>query len=104
MVKILVINGGSSSLKYTLFDMADESVLFEGIIDRIGLSGSTHSFGSGEEGARATVKEMSIGNQGRGARRSPRYPRRWTLKVLGRACRGGSSCGARREVSGSGPR
>jgi acetate kinase len=51
MVKILVINGGSSSLKYTL-DMADESVLFEGIIDRIGLSGSTHSFGSGEEGAR----------------------------------------------------
>lgn len=63
-MKILVINGGSSSLKYTLFDMADESVFFEGIIDRIGLAGSTHSFGSGEEGAVATVKEMSISDQG----------------------------------------
>jgi len=64
VVKILVINGGSSSLKYTLFDMADERVLFEGIVDRIGLSGSTHSFGSGDEGARATVKEMNISDQG----------------------------------------
>jgi acetate kinase len=64
VVKILVINGGSSSLKYTLFDMADESVIFEGTIDRIGLSGSTHSFGYGGEGAAETVKETSIKDQG----------------------------------------
>ncbi len=63
-MKILVINGGSSSLKYTLFDMADESVLFEGMIDRIGLSGSTHSFGSGEQGGAETVKEVIVRDQG----------------------------------------
>jgi len=43
-VKVLVINSGSSSLKYTLFDMADESVLRSGTVDRIGLDGSSHSF------------------------------------------------------------
>ena len=63
-MKILVINSGSSSLKYTLFDMTDERVLFEGMIDRIGLSGSTYSFGSGEESAPLTVKKMSISDQG----------------------------------------
>lgn len=64
-MKILVINGGSSSLKYTLFDMADERVLFEGVIDRIGLPGSTHSFVSGEKDGPATVKEMHISDQGK---------------------------------------
>jgi acetate kinase len=59
---ILVINGGSSSLKYTLFEMEHEKVLFEGIIDRIGLEGAIHSFrtGNGPE----TVKQMDIRDQG----------------------------------------
>ena len=35
--KILVINCGSSSLKYQLLDMTDESVLCKGSIERIGL-------------------------------------------------------------------
>jgi len=35
-VKILVINSGSSSLKYLLFDMADEKVLARGIVEKIG--------------------------------------------------------------------
>lgn len=39
-MKILVINAGSSSLKYQLFDMKDESVLCSGIVERIGLNGS----------------------------------------------------------------
>jgi acetate kinase len=39
-LKILVINAGSSSLKYQLFDMKDESVLCSGIVERIGLNGS----------------------------------------------------------------
>jgi acetate kinase len=35
-MKILVINAGSSSIKYRLFDMADEAALAGGIIERIG--------------------------------------------------------------------
>ena len=37
---VLVINCGSSSLKYQLFDMEDESVLAKGLVERIGLDGS----------------------------------------------------------------
>ncbi len=36
-MKILVINAGSSSLKFQLIDMANESVLAKGIAERIGL-------------------------------------------------------------------
>lgn len=34
--RILVINSGSSSLKFTLFSMADEEMLAKGIVERIG--------------------------------------------------------------------
>lgn len=46
-MKILVINCGSSSLKYQLFDMTDESVLCKGLVERIGIEGSklTHKVG-----------------------------------------------------------
>ena len=39
-MKVLVVNCGSSSLKYQLFNMEDESVLAKGLVDRIGLDGS----------------------------------------------------------------
>lgn len=39
-MKILVINAGSSSLKYQLIDMDDESVIAKGICERIGNEGS----------------------------------------------------------------
>ncbi len=35
-MKILTINCGSSSIKYQLFDMADESVLAKGLLERLG--------------------------------------------------------------------
>ena len=38
-MKVLVINAGSSSLKYQLFDMANESVLAKGLCERIGIDG-----------------------------------------------------------------
>lgn len=38
-MKILVINAGSSSLKYQLLDMTDESVIAKGNCDRIGIGG-----------------------------------------------------------------
>ncbi len=39
-MKVLVINTGSSSLKYQLIDMNNEKVLAKGLCDRIGLDGS----------------------------------------------------------------
>jgi len=39
-VRILVINCGSSSLKYQVFDMSNESVLAKGLVEKIGLPGS----------------------------------------------------------------
>ena len=38
-MKILVINAGSSSLKYQLINMEDESVIAKGNCDRIGIDG-----------------------------------------------------------------
>jgi len=44
-MKILVINSGSSSIKYQLFDMSDKSVLAAGLLEQIGESESrlTHN-------------------------------------------------------------
>ena len=39
-MKVLVVNAGSSSLKYQLMDTATEEVLAKGICERIGLTGS----------------------------------------------------------------
>ena len=39
-MKVLVINCGSSSLKYQLFDMDNEEVMVKGLVERIGIEGS----------------------------------------------------------------
>ncbi|MCC6442986.1 MAG: acetate kinase [Armatimonadetes bacterium] len=39
-MKILVINSGSSSLKYQMFDMAREQLMAKGEVQRVGISGS----------------------------------------------------------------
>ena len=39
-MKVLVINCGSSSLKYQLIDMATEESLAQGLVERIGIEGS----------------------------------------------------------------
>ncbi|MGN0660463.1 MAG: acetate kinase, partial [Oscillospiraceae bacterium] len=47
-MKILVINAGSSSLKYQLIDMTDESVIAKGNCERIGEDGKiTHKLADG---------------------------------------------------------
>lgn len=52
-MKILVINAGSSSLKYQLIDMADEAVIAKGNCERIGMDGIiTHKLPDG-----TTIKE-----------------------------------------------
>ena len=40
MKKVLVVNAGSSSLKYMLFDMQAEQMLCKGLVERIGLEGA----------------------------------------------------------------
>lgn len=49
-MKILVVNAGSSSLKYQLFDMDTEKVIVKGGCERIGIRGSklTHKTDKGE--------------------------------------------------------
>ena len=39
-MNILVLNCGSSSLKYQLINMDDESVIAKGLVERIGIEGS----------------------------------------------------------------
>jgi acetate kinase len=49
-MKILVINCGSSSLKYQLIDMENEDVICKGLCERIGMAGSfiTHNANGGK--------------------------------------------------------
>ena len=39
-MKVLIVNAGSSSLKYQLVDMDDESVIAKGLVERINIEGS----------------------------------------------------------------
>lgn len=57
-MKILVINCGSSSLKYQVFDMDNERVLAKGLVERIGIDGSRlkHT----KAGMEAVVTETAI--------------------------------------------
>ena len=62
-MKILVINAGSSSIKYQLLDMDDESLMASGIVERIGEAQgelSHKKFVNGNE--EKTVIEKKIGN------------------------------------------
>ncbi len=50
-MKVLVINAGSSSLKYKLINMETEGVMAKGLCERIGIDGSklTHTPGEGDK-------------------------------------------------------
>ena len=39
-MKVLVINCGSSSLKYQVLDMETETLMAKGLVERIGMDGS----------------------------------------------------------------
>ena len=43
VIKVLVINSGSSSIKYQLFNMDDATVLASGAVERIGEVQGLHS-------------------------------------------------------------
>ncbi len=48
-MKIISINAGSSSLKFRLFEMKDESVIASGLFERIGMDGSNFTIEYGKE-------------------------------------------------------
>ena len=60
---ILVINSGSSSIKYQLIDMKDEKVLSKGLLERIGIKGSRLNHRKGD---RKYVIEEDVPNHEKG--------------------------------------
>ena len=54
-MKILVINAGSSSLKYQLIDMEGEQVLAKGNCERIGSEGSVIGYKAGDKNIKKQV-------------------------------------------------
>ena len=55
-MNVLVINAGSSSLKYQLFDMDSKEVLAKGLCERIGIDGRlTHTNPKKEDKYKADV-------------------------------------------------
>ena len=54
-MKILVVNAGSSSLKYQLFDMDTEAVLAKGLCERIGIDGIITHKCPGKDNYKASV-------------------------------------------------
>ncbi len=61
-MKVLVINAGSSSLKYKLIDMDNENVLASGLCERIGLDGSRLKHTPGDKDT--VVIENAMPNHG----------------------------------------
>ena len=57
-MKVLVINSGSSSIKYQVFDMEREELLAKGLVERIGIDGSRISHTP--KGKEKIVKEVPI--------------------------------------------
>lgn len=58
MKKVLVINAGSSSLKFQLIDMDDEKCLAKGVCDRIGIENSFVKYMAAEREQIVLQKEM----------------------------------------------
>ncbi len=57
-MKILVLNCGSSSVKYELIEIEKESVLAKGIVERIGMSGALSTYQVGKKKPVKTAAEI----------------------------------------------
>lgn len=82
MSRILVVNIGSTSLKYQLFEMEDESTRVRGVIERIGDASSPMSYAIGSGNQISTCIDTSCGYDG---------AIRGMLRVLNEEA-GGASC------------
>ncbi|MDG4475218.1 acetate/propionate family kinase [Thiovibrio frasassiensis] len=70
-MKVLVLNSGSSSIKYQLFDMRDESVLAAGSIEQIGEPGSHLSYAlpTGQPEMKKAVQTLPVPDHHQGFQR-----------------------------------
>jgi acetate kinase len=57
-MKILVLNAGSSSIKYCLFEMTQQTMLISGLIERIGETTSSHRYTLSQSAAQQTEKPI----------------------------------------------
>ena len=88
-MKIFVVNCGSSSIKYQLFDMADESVLAGGLLERVGTDEAllTHRVDASSHEARVRAGDHATGvgiilrtlTGGDGGVKTRPVPRSWGL-------------------------
>src|SRR3989339_328316 len=62
-MKVLVINAGSSSIKYQLFEMPAEKVVAKGVLERIGEEKSklSHSFNGSEYKVEQKITDHAAG-------------------------------------------
>ena len=58
-MKVLVINCGSSSIKYQLFDMPQENLLARGLVEKIGEGKTDSPIASHEEGMKLIMKTLT---------------------------------------------
>lgn len=65
-MQVLVVNCGSSSIKYQLFDMLHERVLGRGLVDRIGLEGALLVHQPDGDGGQKVEIENSVPDHGVG--------------------------------------
>ena len=82
--KILVINSGSSSLKYMMFSMRTETMLAKGMIERIGGADATMSYQ--RDGEQKTTEGVVAENHGQALERASAmlvHPERGVLRSLG---------------------
>jgi len=63
-MKVLVINSGSSSIKYQLFDMANKTVLAKGLLEQIGEPASclTHQTNSAQAAKAEITRRVPVEN------------------------------------------
>src|SRR5690554_2075748 len=61
MFKIMAVNAGSSSLKFKLYEMPNEVVITEGVIERIGLEDAYYTI---KFNGQKTKKVLPIANHG----------------------------------------
>ncbi|MBN1129097.1 MAG: acetate/propionate family kinase, partial [Chitinispirillaceae bacterium] len=90
--KLLVINCGSSSLKYALFDTANEANVVRGSIERIGMAGTRHACRSVGRQETCPIAEKSG------------YPEAFTAMVNTLASREIAALGGLREIAAIGHR
>jgi len=57
-MKVFVVNAGSSSLKFQLIDMDDETIIAKGVCERVGIGGSFVKYSRHDEAARTSEAAM----------------------------------------------